>query len=345
MRRLWWYATLGLAIGYGLFILGWEVLRHTRVAGWWAFQLVDLFALTFFLPLLPLAALFALGRNRLALLTLTVPLMVFAMGYGELFVPSRVQANGLPLRVMTANVEFSNADAAGIAALLRAQRIDVVALQELNEPMAAALAALLHDDYPYQALHPHPNPFFGMGVLSRLPLDVALAETPPDFDDNRCYCQYVTVAVEGRAAHVLNVHSMPAPRPALRPLAYTPRLQHVPRPAGFNAHETASSVETFAARVAALDAPRLALGDFNTTDRQPAYASLLAQGQLKDAYHAVGKGFGFTFPADGYNGLPIPPVVRIDYVLHDAAWAAKAAWTGAIPGSDHRYVAAELVLE
>jgi hypothetical protein len=38
------------------------------------------------------------------------------------------------------------------------------------------------------------------------------------------------------------------------------------------------------------------------------------------------------------------PLVRIDYVLHDGTWAARGAWTQALPGSDHRAVIADVAL-
>jgi vancomycin resistance protein VanJ len=87
--------------------------------------------------------------------------------------------------------------------------------------------------------------------------------------------------------------------------------------------------------------PALVLGDFNTSDGQPLYR--LLRRRLDDAYRAAGWGFGFTFPSP--RGSPLGfPVVRIDYVFHDEFWATQAAWTGSLPGSDHRYVVADLLL-
>ena len=67
--------------------------------------------------------------------------------------------------------------------------------------------------------------------------------------------------------------------------------------------------------------------------------------QHLDAYVASGVGPASTFPVarNGQSWLR-QPLLRIDYIFYDTAWQAQKTWVGAIDGSDHRYVMAELVL-
>ena len=78
------------------------------------------------------------------------------------------------------------------------------------------------------------------------------------------------------------------------------------------------------------------------SDRQPLYGRL--RQHLHDAHREAGWGFGYSYPAGTRGWLPLWPLVRIDYVFHDGAWAAPAAWTKVVAGSDHRAVVADLVL-
>ena len=94
-------------------------------------------------------------------------------------------------------------------------------------------------------------------------------------------------------------------------------------------------------RVEASPRPLLVLGDLNVSDRQPYYRWL--RQRLHDADRAAGGGLDYTYPSGQY-GRALVPLVRIDYVLHDDAWAARNAETVYLPGSDHRAVVADLVL-
>ncbi len=90
--------------------------------------------------------------------------------------------------------------------------------------------------------------------------------------------------------------------------------------------------------------PVVAVGDFNTNDRQPNYWRL--RRLLRDAYRDAGRGFGLTFPNTGWWGkpLPVPPFLRLDYIFHSPDLVATRAWTASSPSSDHRAVVADLVI-
>jgi endonuclease/exonuclease/phosphatase (EEP) superfamily protein YafD len=82
----------------------------------------------------------------------------------------------------------------------------------------------------------------------------------------------------------------------------------------------------------------LLVGDFNVGDRHYLYRRLRAG--LGDAHRDAGWGLGLTWSLQ--NRVPF---ARIDYVLHDESWGTRSISRQAIPGSDHRALVAELVLD
>ena len=103
--------------------------------------------------------------------------------------------------------------------------------------------------------------------------------------------------------------------------------------------------------VATRGQPAVLLTDFNRVGWQAAYRQLRQSG-LIDAFGTAGRGTGFTLPTRlshlAYRGhplgeLPLPPLLRVDYVWHTAHFRALASWIGGNAGSDHLPVLAELV--
>jgi vancomycin resistance protein VanJ len=169
-------------------------------------------------------------------------------------------------------------------------------------------------------------------VLSRYPI---VAENRPQMGAGTCDCQRVTVDLDGHRITVINAHPT-SPDVEVR------RVGRVPLPRGFATADTEQAVAVLLEQARTIEPPLLVLGDLNTSDRQPSYH--LIWRSLGDAHREAGWGFGYTFPAEPVFRLALIPLVRIDYVLHDRAWASRAAWTVDLPGSDHRGVAADLVL-
>jgi vancomycin resistance protein VanJ len=231
---------------------------------------------------------------------------------------------------MTANLLISNGDVAAIAATVIEQDPDVVALQELGHDHAEYFADHLRARYPYQVLEPYGAPW-GLGVLSRVPLE---RHGPTDAVPNACGCQRVRIEHAGRAVTILNVH--PAP-----PTVRYARLGRLPVPTSLDNDETETMLRRALQELDGVADPVIVLGDFNVGDRQPFYRWL--RHDFEDAHRQAGWGFGFTFPNVSFEGAPPVPLVRIDYIFHDRSWTARTAWNGTIPGSDHRYVVADLV--
>ena len=239
------------------------------------------------------------------------------------------------LTVMTYNVGNGLAGPDRLVGALLASDADLIGLQELAGPQAAAIREGLAGAYPHQVLHP--TGFSGKGLLSRFPILVReqlhLYPARPDL--------HVRVAALGREVTVVVAHP-PPPRVRWRGLVFDPR---------------AAAQIAALARLAAAHRPAILVGDFNMTARNAVYA-LLRRGGLFDAFQAAGRGRGGTLPRRlGHStrvnlrpgwparGLPgLLPLARVDYIWHTADLAPLDCWVGEDAGSDHLPVLAELAL-
>lgn len=303
----------------------------------------------FFLPL-PLWLLSAaIARTRVAALAAVVPWLLFLGLYGELFAPRaahlRPTAPGTDIRVMSVNALYANGSPDTLAALVLREAPDVVLVQELSPALAEALDGAFAPHYPHRDLRPHPGPEGG-GVWSRHPLRVE--ETwggAPDVERHSLRWQHLSVDVSGRRVELVNLHLNP---PGIH-LGTVPRFPLPVYAVQFNALRR-REVEAFlpALRTLARE-PLVVAGDLNLTDQTPEYRGLRGAG-LRDAHREAGWGLGLTFPARPKlfslgAPLPLPSLIRIDYVLHSSHFATRRAW---VPhdetGSDHRPVVADLIL-
>lgn len=233
------------------------------------------------------------------------------------------------LTVMTYNVGAGLADPRRLVEVLRESRADIIGLQELAPEQGAAIADLLGEAYPHQVLHPTGIP--GKGIISRF----GLHETRMlDLHPGRPDLQAVVDAPDGEMT-VIVAHPPP------------------PRFGRNRMQQTALTNEQISNIVAATLSgnPAVLLTDFNRTGWQAAYRQLRASG-LIDAFGTAGRGLGLTLPTRlanlAYRGhplgeIPIPPLLRVDYVWHTAHFRAVDSWIGPNAGSDHLPVLAELV--
>lgn len=234
------------------------------------------------------------------------------------------------LTVMTFNVGAGLAPPRLLVGTLRAVRADVVGLQELADDQAAAVDRDLADLYPHRMLHP--GGFAGKGLLSRYPLaEGAQLHLFPSRPDLRA-----TADVDGTRLTVLVAHP-PPPRLNWRGFVFDP--------------VAVAQMDALAAAARAA-APAVVLGDFNLPDRHALYNRLCAAG-LVDAFRAAGAGRGSTLPLrPGHSSrhrlrlprVPLPPVLRVDYIFHTRELGTEAAWLGPDGGSDHLPVLARLRL-
>jgi endonuclease/exonuclease/phosphatase (EEP) superfamily protein YafD len=332
-------APTAISLLYTVLLFLWHALRFTPVGQWAPFEIVDVFGLVLFAPIPLLLLLSMLCASRRAGLILMAPVLLLALTYGPTFVPRSIPAlpwwssppAGPTLRVMTANLLVSNDNLSEVTGLIRAERPDVIALQELSPKMAEHLSRELRAQYPHQLLEPSTVPD-GLGILSRYPLrPERLGEANP----RACMCQRVTFGLGNTSATLVNVHPWP-PR-----VGYF-RVGRVPVPTSFETDQTMRALDTALEGLAERAGSLIVLGDFNVGDRQPAYRRL--RGALLDAHVEAGWGPGFSFPALPLDGLPDTALVRIDYILHDRSLAASSTRTGTMPGSDHHYVVTDLAV-
>jgi endonuclease/exonuclease/phosphatase (EEP) superfamily protein YafD len=230
---------------------------------------------------------------------------------------------------MTYNVGAGLASPLRLVEVLRRSGADIIGLQELAPEQGAAIADLLSEDYPHQVLHPTGIP--GKGIISRFALhETSLLDLHPGRPDLQAL-----IDAPGGDLTVIVAHPPP-------PRFGRNRLLH-----SALANEQISNI----AAVASGGQPAILLTDFNRVGWQAAYRQLRRVG-LIDAFGVAGRGMGFTLPTRfshlAYRGhplgeVPLPPLLRVDYVWHTVHFRALDSWIGSHAGSDHLPVLAELV--
>ena len=232
------------------------------------------------------------------------------------------------LTVMTYNVGAGLASSLRLVEALGQSGADIIGLQELAPEQGAAIADLLGEEYPHQALHPTGIP--GKGIISRFPVhETSLLDLHPGRPDLQAI-----IDAPGGDLTVIVAHPPP-------PRFGRNRLIH-----SALANEQIGRIVSVATR----GVPAVLLTDFNRVGWQAAYRQLRGAG-LIDAFGTAGRGLGFTLPTRvshlAYRGhplgeIPLPPLLRVDYVWHTAHFRAVDSWIGANAGSDHLPVLAEL---
>ncbi|KAA2255493.1 endonuclease/exonuclease/phosphatase family protein [Solihabitans fulvus] len=256
-----------------------------------------------------LAALLAARSRRLALAA-AVLVVVQVCCLAPRFVPSGqdVPAAAPRLRVGTSNTHVGRVDPAALVELVRSERLDVLAVQELTADGVRALdAAGLLDLMPYRELHPEVD----SSIYSRLPLaNGGLRHLPTTWPQTAA-----EVTVGGRTVRLVAVHTY---YPAGDPDRWTRDMTALRAEAGPDA---------------------VVLGDFNATLDHAPMRALLDAG-LVDTHAELGRGWAPTWPADG----ALPPLLQLDHVLHGSGLAGVSVREQTLPGTDHRAVVAELAV-
>jgi endonuclease/exonuclease/phosphatase family metal-dependent hydrolase len=304
-------------------VLAWAVVR---LGGWEQGPVVQAFAFT------PYAAAGSVLPVLIALIArrwLTATVAAVAMAMLIACVLPRALANhdrgpvsGVAVHVLTGNMLTGDADPATIVALVRDNDVSVLALQEYTGAAKAALtAAGLDQLLPYSSLGlPRDSDLFGTtgsALYSRFPITAAgVRQNGGGFQQ-----AYGTVQPPGAG-------------PVLVESAHPIAPYDVPVLADWRSDLAAEPVPD------AGTAPRILLGDFNSTlDHEPLRA-LIARG-YRDAADTDGKGLIGTWGP--YTGQPFPPVT-IDHVLVDQRIGVSHVEVHGLPRSDHRAVLADLWL-
>jgi endonuclease/exonuclease/phosphatase family metal-dependent hydrolase len=254
-----------------LVVLPWAVWAVARVLGLErGYPFVQLMAYTPYVVPIALAAggLAALLRRWAPATVAAATVVVLAALLAPRAVGDDSKAEGNELRVMTANANRGRVPVEALAELVRRERVDVLAVQELTPQLAAQLAELM----PHQVADPGRRG--GSGLYSMLQLN-----PKPPFEGAKS--KMAAAEIEG-SINIISVHvAVPLHGDDL-PL-WRADLRNLP--------------------AAAPDGPvQLLAGDFNSTLDHDELRELVGRG-YRDAAEATGAGFRPT-----WQGKRAPPV-------------------------------------
>ncbi|MET8176635.1 endonuclease/exonuclease/phosphatase family protein [Streptomyces clavifer] len=216
------------------------------------------------------------------------------------------------LRVATINTDAGAVDPHAVAEMVRAERIDVLAVEQTPSAGLAALdTAGLDALLPYRELHPE----YDSSIYSRLPLSRAGTTRA----DTAWPQTTAGVAVGARTVRFVAVHTYYPLGDADRWTRDMTALASLARDGG---------------------ADTVFLGDFNATLDHTPMRALLAAG-LTDTHAELGRGWAPTWPVG--TGI-VPPLVQLDHVLHGPGLAGVSVRERTLAGTDHRAVIAVLAV-
>jgi endonuclease/exonuclease/phosphatase family metal-dependent hydrolase len=309
-------ATWALWVVAGL-LASWTVVRLLGLEA--GYPLVPLMAFTPYIAIVALIVAIVAGALRellagsvalIAFIVLAVIVLPRAFSNGVSAPP-----DGVPLKVMTANLELGEADPDGLVELVREEEPDVLAVQELTPDATEGLrGAGLLEELPERRL-PEPGAS-GNGLYSRHSLRGAGAEATSSAG---FLVPRATIRVPGGGTvEVVSVHAAP------------PRAGEV--------DEWESDLRSLPSATPG-EMLRVLAGDFNATLDHAELRDVLDSG-YEDAADADGAALTPTWPV----GRVIPPPLTVDHVLADERIAVEGVSVHDLPGSDHKAVSAELVL-
>lgn len=295
-----------------------------------------------FAPALPLALLNTLinRRSRWGLLVPLIPVLLAALLYWRWFVPPTMRGyegvvpQGETLAILTHNISAKTYDFQNTIQFLQALNADIVFLQEvhLNTPGMDQIPEAFRETHPYIVVQNDEPELRANMILSHYP--ILDWENLLDLKS-----QYARLCVDGTAIVVYNISFD-------TPITGIPRVGNLfsfilP----YDPESRNAQIEALLQRLNAQTDPLILAGDFNLSD-QSMYYRLIAD-RFVDSYGEAGSGPGFTYPSGTAFRVPIPqflpPILRIDYIWHNNAFAAASAELHTGVQSDHLAVFANLV--
>jgi len=277
-------------------------------------------------PFLIAGALLLRAWESLALALL--PALLFAYWYGTQLVPLPHGSSGASrFRAMTFNVggQHGGGQLEPLLRAIRAERADLITLQEVPAATLEALVPALLTDYPYQI------GTLDTMTISRFPLlDVEEFRLQAD----GYVCQRMDVVIEDQLITLFNVH-------VRRPTSGVD-LWHtwLPWASRYGVDWRDTQVTALLGLIREVDGPLLVMGDFNQTEWSSSYSRLTTE--LQDGFRATGSGFGHTYPSHWGPWNIRLPLLRIDYIFHSAELVASRAHVGPDGGSYHLPTVADL---
>ena len=232
---------------------------------------------------------------------------------------AQAEADGLPdtadkyARIMTLNTKQGVADAGRIVETVKAEHIEVLALQEVSWNLLSRLA----ED----------------GITDYLPYSVVAQQTW--HDNGGVNVLYSAAPMENVKQNLIPVESSSVPAATIDFAGTKVRFGSVhpfsPRPS--NQGLWNRSLDSLA-QLQHYDSLYVLMGDFNSTWDHASFRYLLG-GRFLDSGEQAGEGLHMTYPA-------MLPVAEIDHIVHDKGVVVGDLETKYIPGSDHRALLATL---
>jgi vancomycin resistance protein VanJ len=309
-------------------ILAYYVIRELSQTKLWYIQALHYVLPWLFIPIIPLLLIAILLHSRIKTLLLILPLPLFFLTYGELYLPRLpIHPTDEPFTVMTYNVWGGNTQFDQIFSEIQSHGPDLLSLHEFSPPIVETLENQLAESYPYYRINP------SVGFFSRYPILQSHAFRPGGiYGIPGPWAQQLLVDLDGKEITVFNVHP---PSPPLQG-KYIPGLP-LRVPTNFRTEGYEMAVKEILWRMEQVNGPILVVGDLNFTDQEEEYR--LLTDTLRDAHRECGWGMGFSFARFPSTGLAL---WRIDYVLHSAEFVCLQTEVGDFAGSDHRPIIAEL---
>lgn len=221
-----------------------------------------------------------------------------------------------PLKVLQANVLYTQPDTEPMRKLLLEQSPDIAVVSEVT-PAFAKMFAKLKKEYPYQDIHAKADGARGLAVISRLPLKKAKLT---HFIDPRIPSQEFTVSFRKQDITFLSVH----------PTTPIDGMERRDR-----------EFKLVAEKYAGDKMPRnfILIGDFNATPWCHAFKTLQNSLSLRNA--RIGQGVNASWPAHLPSFMRIP----IDHLLATRTVNVHSYRVLPFIKSDHLPMMAELSLQ
>jgi endonuclease/exonuclease/phosphatase (EEP) superfamily protein YafD len=219
------------------------------------------------------------------------------------------------VRIVTANLLFSNSRTPQIADEISKLAPDLIAFEEFTNTSGLPLTTMPQfAAYPYRKLATTYNPD-GIALFSKLPIEQANTIV---LGGRRAI--EATVLTDAGPITVLAIHTVaPVNRGANR--AWLRELDAI----GDQAH--------------AVSGPLVVVGDFNATPGNRPFVELTHRAKVHDVLNATGDGYATTWPA---NRRFTPTYTRPDHVLVGRGIRALGGHVVDNPGSDHRAIVVDV---
>lgn len=317
-----------LALLAALPVAGFSMFR--AVPAEWPLLVVQLLSFTPWM-VLPASVAFVLalvGRRRWAVAATAALLAVqlfwlfpFDAGKAETLPPG---TGTVPVKVMSLNSEYGEADAAGIVDLVRSNGVQLLAIQEFTQSLQDRLRAEGLEDLLPNVISVPNDDASGGAVYSVFPLEAEglLPDTPFRMDVTRILA--TDSGTGSRATLTLTtVHTLP--------------------PVDERIGQWRSDLQKLA-RQASRPGNHLLMGDYNATYDHSEFREFLDSGgdgrKLVDVGTVSFGRFMPTWPMEG----PLLPGIVLDHVVTSSRISSSDYSVHRVPGSDHAAIMARLII-